>query len=123
MCRSGSSKRTSPTRAVAERDLTRQAEVAPEPRVQEHAAVGLDGELAGAGAAGVGAGLDAEVRRVGVGADQPERGTGVDRSPRHQGAVADDEGRAVVDAAVVGPDVAGLLEPAGGLGGGVERRG
>ena len=57
-------------------DPARQPEVAVEPRVEQHAAVDLDAELAAADPAGVGLGLDPQVRAVGVGADDPEPGAG-----------------------------------------------
>ena len=60
--------------AAAHDDPPGQAEVAVEPRVEERAAVHLDGELAAAGPPGVGVRLDPQVRAVGVGADDPEPG-------------------------------------------------
>ena len=57
-------------RAVAGQDPSGDAEVAVEPRVEEHTAVDLDAELTPARRIGVGVGLDAEAGRVGVGADQ-----------------------------------------------------
>ena len=58
--------------AARTRHPARQAEVAVEPGVEQDAAVDLDAELAVAGPAGVGPGLDAQVGAVGVGADQAE---------------------------------------------------
>ena len=66
-------------------DPARQAEVAVEPGVEQHAAVDLDAELAAARPAGVGPRLDPQVRAVGVGADEPEHGsTRSAATPRHQ---------------------------------------
>ena len=67
--RSTSTRRTSPT---AQRDASRETEVAVEPRVDERAAVHVDADLAVPGAARVGTGLHAQVRAVGVGADHDE---------------------------------------------------
>ena len=60
-------------RAVAQHDAAGDAEVAVEPRVDQRAAVDLDAELLPTDAAGVGPRLDAQARRVGVGADEPQR--------------------------------------------------
>ena len=85
-----------------ERHAAREAEVAVEPRVDERAAVHVDAELAVARAADVGAGLDAQVRAVGVCADhdEPRRGVG-GHVPRDDRATPHDEGAAgrTVDAA------------------------
>src|SRR5690606_19800330 len=53
-------------------DAPREREVAIDPRVEQHAAVDLDADLVLPGALELGVGLDAEVRRVGVRADQSE---------------------------------------------------
>ena len=63
-------------RAVAGQDPPGDAEVAVEPRVEEHTAVDLDAELTPARRIGVGVRLHAQAGRVGVGADQTERGVG-----------------------------------------------
>ena len=75
-------------RAVRRDEAPGDAEVAVEPAVEQHAAVDLDAELAPPGAVDVGARLDAQVRRVGVGADEAHRqGTGTGRAaPGHEGA-------------------------------------
>ena len=73
--------------AVAHHHPTGEPEVAVEPRVEEGAAVHLDGQLPVAGPAGVGVGLHPEVGAVGVGADDAERRAGRLpglRGPRHQ---------------------------------------
>ena len=62
------------------RQPPRQPEVAVEPRVEQHAAVDLDAELAKAGRTAVGVGLDAQVGRIGVGAHQAEL---LDRARSH----------------------------------------
>ena len=65
----------------------RQPEVAVQPRVDQGAAVDLDAQLAVAGAARVGAGADAQVGAVGVGADDPhpDQRVGIAGGPpRHQ---------------------------------------
>ena len=70
--------------AVADRHPTGEAEVAIEPRVQEHAPVDLDAELAPTPIDGVGLGLDTEIRAVGVGADDANRaarGVGIGDDP------------------------------------------
>ncbi len=77
-----------------QRDTTREAQIAVEPRVDQRAAVHVDAELAVARTADVGAGLDAQVRAVGVRADHDEPRSGVgghvprdDRAaPHHEGA-------------------------------------
>ena len=69
----GASTATSAIEPSREHDPAGDAEVAVEPRVQQHAAVDLDAELLPAEAAGVGARLDPQARRVGVRADDPER--------------------------------------------------
>ena len=53
---------------LAQRDLAREREIAVEPGVREHAAVGLDGELPVAVRAHVRERLEPQIRRVGVGA-------------------------------------------------------
>ena len=63
-----------------------QPEVAVEPRVHQRAAVDLDAELADAGRAAVGPGLDPQVRAVGVGADDPEAPRGA--PPRWRQAIS-----------------------------------
>ena len=81
-----------PDFARPQRDATREAEVAVEPRVDERAAVHVDAELAVPGAAGVGARLHAQVRAVGVGADHDEARSGVGgHVPRDDRAAPDDE--------------------------------
>ena len=54
------------------RDTARQAQVAVEPGVQQHAAVDLHAELAVAQRAAVGLGSDSQIGAVGVGADHAE---------------------------------------------------
>ena len=54
---------------LAQRDLAREREIAVEPGVGEHAAIGLDGQLAVAVGVDVGERLEPQVRRIGVGAD------------------------------------------------------
>ncbi len=81
-------------RAVAGQDPSGDAEVAVEPRVEEHTAVDLDAELTPTRRIGVGVGLDAQAGRVGVGADQTERGVGTvagREDPGDQRAVAGDD--------------------------------
>ena len=80
-------------RAVRRDEATGDAEVAVQPAVEQHPAVDLDAELAPPGAVDVGAGLDAQVRRIGVGADEAHRqGTGTGRAaPGHDGPAAHDE--------------------------------
>ncbi len=51
-------------------------QVAVEPGVQQGAAIDLDADLAVPGPAGVGSGLDPEVRAVGVSASEPHGGPG-----------------------------------------------
>ena len=96
-------------RAVAHGDPAGQAEVAVEPRVEQHAAVDLDAELAAAGPAGVGAGLDPQVGAVGVGADQAEAVAG-GRSRRAAHATSAAAADQVVAPGAVGQRV-GLVEP------------
>ena len=60
-------------RAVVQLDAAGDAEVAVEPRVDQCAAVHLDAELLPSDAAGVGARLDPQPGRVGVGADEAQR--------------------------------------------------
>ncbi len=60
--------------AVAQGQPAAEAQVAVEPGVEQGAAVDLDGDLPPVVGAGVGHGLDPQVGRVGVGADDPEGG-------------------------------------------------
>lgn len=62
--------------SVAQGQSARDAEVAVEPGVVRDAAVDFHGDLPPARGAGVGLGLDPQVRGVGVGSDDPERGAG-----------------------------------------------
>ncbi len=81
-----------PDFARPQRDATREAEVAVEPRVDQRAAVHVDAELPVPGAAGVGARLHAQVRAVGVRADDDEPRSGVGgHVPRDDRAAADHE--------------------------------
>src|SRR5688572_27142780 len=76
--------------AVVHRERAGDAEVAIEPRVVEDPAVDLDVELLPADVAVVGARLDAQARRVGMGAGETERRDGVSarRSPPGDDAAA-----------------------------------
>ncbi len=65
--------------AVAPDQPAGQPQIPVEPGVDERAAVDLDRQLPPAHAAGVGTGLDPEVGRVGVGADDPEPGASAPR--------------------------------------------
>ena len=80
-------------RAAAVDDVTGDAEVPVEPRVVQDAAVHLDAELLPAGGAGIGARVDPQTRRVGVGADDPQRcrrGEAGGEAPRDDRTVAHD---------------------------------
>jgi hypothetical protein len=75
-----------------QRDPTRQAQVAVEPRVDERAAVHVDAELPVPGAARVGTRLHPQVRAVGVRADHDESRRGLGRHvPRDDRAASHDE--------------------------------
>jgi hypothetical protein len=60
-------------RAVGGDEAPGDAEIPIEPAVEQHAPVDLDAELAPTGAIAVRTGLDAQVRRVGVGAHEAHR--------------------------------------------------
>jgi hypothetical protein len=114
--------------AVAPHQPAGQAQIAVEPGVHEGAAVDLDRQLSPADVAGVRVGLDPQVRRVGVGAHDPEpcrrrrvggRAPGHERAaPLHEAAAAHVRPRL----ALVQTAEAGLLEAGDGVGHGVVRR-
>ena len=105
-------------------------EVAIEPRVEQHAAVDLDAELRVALGGVLGVRLEAQVRAVGVRADDAEPGALL-RRREHEREQVRAAARHVVRAGrepvpaigLVEPAEAGGLEPAAALVDGVERRG
>ena len=66
-------------------DAPRQGEVAVEPGVEQHAAVGFNGELAVAVSRNIGRGLESEVRGIGVRTQNPETRLGRRRAPHLEG--------------------------------------
>ena len=87
-------------------DPARQREVAIQPGVQQHAAVGLDPDLSVAVGAQIRPRLDAQIRRIGVGAEDAEAALGRRRRAHlegHQAAVAPHDEAAIARAVV--PDL------------------
>lgn len=118
-----------PRRTVPQSQPPGETEIAVQPGVEQRPAVDLDGDLAKAVAAGVGARLDPQVRGVGVRADDTEGRVGVrpfGDEPGHDRATA----QHVLAATRPVPGVrlgdlpeARLLQPLGGVRHGVVRRG
>ncbi len=116
---------------LAQRHLPREREIPVEPGVGQHAPVRLDRELAVAVGVDVGERLEAQVRRIGVGADDAEAALHRRDGAHVQGhetaaaahAVAPLAGRELPGVDLVRLAVAGRLEPADALGDRVIRGG